>query len=128
VAYYRAKELCALCKTRETELHEYGVPICIACSNERDANQTGPYQATRFTRYCCNIYAAPRSGLKSPPLISMPQCARFRATYLPDGTLHISNTNRALAAARNEMMDAHNRLNDFLARGIVPDDLKSREE
>jgi len=45
----------------------------------------------------------------------------------PDGTQHLSNAARELSAARKEMMDAHNRLNDFLARGIVPEDLKRQK-
>jgi hypothetical protein len=38
----------------------------------------------------------------------------------PDGSLRIQNAARALAAARNEVMQAHSRLNEFLARGAVP--------
>lgn len=41
-----------------------------------------------------------------------------------DGKRHIHNAARQLTAARMEMMRAHNRLNDFLNAGIVPDDLK----
>jgi hypothetical protein len=32
-----------------------------------------------------------------------------------------------LTLARTEVVGAHNRLNDFLERGIVPDDLKRQE-
>jgi len=42
----------------------------------------------------------------------------------PDGTQRIHNASRALKVARDEMMTAHNRLNEFLEHGIVPDDLK----
>ena len=42
----------------------------------------------------------------------------------PDGTQRIHNASRALKAARDEMIAAHNRLNAFLERGIVPKDLK----
>jgi hypothetical protein len=42
----------------------------------------------------------------------------------PDGAQRIQNAARALAAARNEVMQAHSRLDEFLARGIVPADWK----
>ena len=42
----------------------------------------------------------------------------------PDGSLRIQNAAHALAAARNEVMRAHSRLDEFLARGVVPGDLE----
>jgi hypothetical protein len=42
----------------------------------------------------------------------------------PDGSQRIQNAARSLAAARNEVMRAHSRLNEFLARGVVPADLE----
>jgi len=41
-----------------------------------------------------------------------------------DGIQGIKNVSRQLSVARNEMIAAHDRLNDFLERGIVPDDLQ----
>lgn len=41
-----------------------------------------------------------------------------------DGIQRIHNASRALSAARVEMLKAHSRLNDFLNRGVVPEDLK----
>jgi hypothetical protein len=42
----------------------------------------------------------------------------------PDGTQRIHNASRKLTEARNAMMKAHHRLNDFLECGTVPEDLK----
>jgi hypothetical protein len=42
----------------------------------------------------------------------------------PDGTQRIRNASRDLDSARREMMKAHTRLNEFVERGIVPEDLK----
>jgi hypothetical protein len=42
----------------------------------------------------------------------------------PDGTQRIHNASREISQARVGLMIAHNRLNDFLSRGVVPDDLK----
>jgi hypothetical protein len=46
----------------------------------------------------------------------------------PDGVQRIHNVSRALKLARDEMMIAHNRLNAFLERGIVLNNLKRRGE
>jgi len=45
----------------------------------------------------------------------------------PDGTQRIHNAGRALSAARNKVVIAHNRLNDYLSTGIVPEDLGRRD-
>jgi hypothetical protein len=42
----------------------------------------------------------------------------------PDGTQRIHNASHQLTEARNAMMKAHHRLNDYLERDIVPKDLK----
>jgi len=42
----------------------------------------------------------------------------------PDGTQRIRNASHELDIARKEMMKAHTRLNDFVERGILPEDLK----
>lgn len=42
----------------------------------------------------------------------------------PDGTQRIHNASRQVSVTRIEMMKAHNRLNDYLSRQIVPEDLK----
>jgi len=44
----------------------------------------------------------------------------------PDGTQRIRNASHVLKAARDEMMMAHKRLDDFVKHGVVPDDLKPR--
>ena len=43
-----------------------------------------------------------------------------------DGVQRIHNASRKLTEARDEMIRAHNRLDDFLFRGIVPHDLKRK--
>ena len=41
----------------------------------------------------------------------------------PDGVQRLHNASIKLAVARHKLMEAHTRLNDFLDRGIVPEDL-----
>ena len=45
----------------------------------------------------------------------------------PDGVQRIHGASLEMTEARDEMMKAHNRLNDFLNSGIVPDDLKQNK-
>ena len=42
----------------------------------------------------------------------------------PDGSQRIQNAAHALAAARYEVMQAHSRLDEFLAPGVAPGDLE----
>jgi hypothetical protein len=44
----------------------------------------------------------------------------------PDGVHRIHNAGRALNHAREEHVQAHVRLNAFVAQGIIPDDLTKR--
>jgi hypothetical protein len=42
----------------------------------------------------------------------------------PDGSQRIQNAAHALRAARNAVMQAHSRLDEFLAHGVVPADFE----
>ena len=42
----------------------------------------------------------------------------------PDGSQRIKNASVGLSMARKGVLKAHTRLNDYLGRGIVPEDLK----
>ena len=46
----------------------------------------------------------------------------------PDGTQRIRNISHELAFARSELMRAHSRMDEFLVRGIAPEDLVSGTE
>jgi hypothetical protein len=89
--------LCAYCKA-ETELYDGGVPICVQCSNAREA--------------------------KRKPPASEHEIRTTLLQHLTEATKRNHEASRELAVARSELMKAHNRLNDYLSRGIVPEDLK----
>jgi hypothetical protein len=115
--------ICAHCNTEETELYENNVPVCLHCMTIRDAKVKGQ---------SCNVHETLLQDLCKATTRAEVASTDFNATMgdipsrlpHPDGTQHISNTARELSAARKEMMNAHDRLNDFLGRGIVPEDLK----
>jgi len=115
--------LCAFCKVEETMLYEGGVPVCLTCVERRKATKAD---------HKADVQAMLARDLTEATLRAESATMEFNAISgdipsgmpQPDGTQRIHNASRALAAARDEMMKAHNRLNDFLSRGIVPEDLK----
>jgi hypothetical protein len=113
---------CSSCKA-ETDLYDSGVPICIECSNARDAKRKP--QATES-----QIRTTLKDGLVKATARANVACDSFNAVMgqfpfpHPNGIQRIHNASRELSNARKEMMTAHNRLNDYLGRGIVPEDLK----
>jgi hypothetical protein len=112
---------CAFCKA-ETELYDGGAPICIECSREREravARQARTALIEGLAQATARAKAA--SAAFQSVMGEMPSGAPH-----PDGVQRIHNVSHELSAARKEMMTAHSRLNDFLSRGIVPEDLKRR--
>ena len=117
--------LCAYCQA-ETEMYVGGdVPICVECSDTqvRKRKPPGTEQDIRTTLLQDLVEATRRShqalGKFDTVLGHFPHGLRH-----PDGAQRIENASNELSIARKEMMRAHNRLNDYLGRGIVPEDLK----
>jgi len=112
---------CLYCKT-ETIMYYSGVPICIPCWNAREAkpSRTGP-----------EIESALVSGIAEADARVSAANDEFNALMNqlpsglphPDGAQQIQNASLELSSAREEMMKAHKRLDDFLDRGVVPKDL-----
>ena len=99
----------------ETELFDCGAPVCVECSNESAARRQQRAnlfhkleEATKRAESASDAFTAITSDIPS----GIPH---------PDGIQRIKNASRELTAARDEMMKAHNRLNDFLS-GVVPED------
>lgn len=96
---------CAYCET-ETELYESGVPLCIACSQESPERRQARaillhnlIQATQRAESATEVFSRVTSDIPS----GMPH---------PDGDQRNRNASRDMTAAPDEMMNAHNRLND----------------
>jgi hypothetical protein len=114
---------CVYCRT-ETQLYINEAPICVACAEGRE--QKAPQviesvltaltdkvaEARKLTDEAAKLFSAVITDVPS----GMPH---------PDGTHRIQNASRQLAAARQELMKAHTRLNDFLNSGAVPEDIVS---
>ena len=114
-------ERCAICKAEDTALYENGVPICLKCVSLREA------KSKREPHTVHNVLV---SQLAEAELQAESATVEFNAVTSdvpsfiphPDGTQRIHNASHKLTEARNAMMKAHHRLNDYLERGTV--DLK----
>jgi hypothetical protein len=114
---------CIFCKG-ETELYVTGVPVCIACS-EAQSKRKPPARGT-------SILNMLQRDLDIAKERASAATATFNAVTSeipsgiphPDGTQRIHNASREMSQARVGLMIAHNRLNEYLARGVVPEDLK----
>jgi hypothetical protein len=112
----------------ETELDQAGVPTCVNCSIARE--DSPPPRVTqeqiRARLFQALIDATARSNaavkMFDDVMITTPSGMPH-----PDGVQRIKNASREVALSRTELMIAHNRLNDFLSRGTVPEDLKESE-
>ena len=119
---------CACCKA-ETILYEHDVPICLECADEREVK----HKRLEMERQVNTILkhdvteATERAHAASDAFEAIVADVPSGAPH-PDGTQRILNASRKLSAARQEMMSAHERLHDFLTRGIIPEDLKKTSE
>ena len=107
----------------DTELYSNGVPICLNCLEKREAKRKRPAPEIRAILHYDLIQATKRT---SEALREFEEAAGQYPSGLPgpDGVQRIKNASNALTIARKQMLTAHNRLDDYLGRGIVPDDLR----
>jgi hypothetical protein len=100
---------CAYCKA-ETQLYVANVPVCIQCGDARSPEQTRvsllQYVADATMRADAASEAFQRVVEEIPS--GMPHA---------DGVQRIKNVSRQLSKARDEMMEAHQLLDDHIKRG-----------
>lgn len=109
---------CAFCKTQETQSREYGVPVCPDCLDigKRKSNRNTGIRSVLFHGLA---EAKFRFEAVSTKFSDIPG-GRPRT----DGAQRVLNASSELAAARIKRKRAQDRLDDYLSRGIVPEDLK----
>ena len=107
--------ICAFCEL-EAESATEGVPLCEACSGkpEREIHAALHREVLASTARA-NAASEELGAIMGDIPSGLPQ---------PDGSQRIQNAALALAAARNAVMKAHSRLDEFLSRGAVSDDWK----
>ena len=114
---------CTYCNT-ETFIYEGGdIPICIECADARRAPRKPPASEPEIGASLQREFlAATKRAREAAESFDAIMTAIPSGIPHPDGVQRIQNASRAVSAARAEMMKAHNRLNEYLNRGIVPQD------
>jgi hypothetical protein len=116
--------ICAFCES-EAEVVIDGVPLCRECSG-RPESEIGRLKAAREIRAALHqevLASTARANAASEELSAIMGDIPSGLPH-PDGTQRIQNAAHALAAARNAVMQAHSRLDEFLARDVVSGDWK----
>ena len=124
--------VCSYCKT-ETTVEESGVAICGGCINLRflaydQLGRADPEsQITKVYSFLLQRLTDARERAKAASDV-FAEAMRDVPSGIPhpDGPRRIHNVSRDLSYARQEVLMAHTRLNDFLIRGVVPEELENR--
>ena len=109
--------LCAYCR-KETELYDGGTPVCVECADAPALQQSIAailHKEVALTTERAEAANATFHALLRDIPSNVPH---------PDGSQRLHNASRELTIARQTMMEATLRLNDFLNRGTIPEDLK----
>jgi hypothetical protein len=116
--------ICVFCES-EAELAIDGNPVCEACSRKPgiDFGEPRTDRQIRAALHREIVASTARAHGASEALIAIMREIPSGLPH-PDGSQRIQSAARALAAARNEVMNAHARLNDFLARSGTSRDWK----
>ena len=116
--------ICAFCES-EAEVAIDGVPLCEECAGKPE-NEIGKLKTDRQIRASLHreILASTARAHAASEALSAIMSDIPSGLPQPDGSQRIQNAARALAAARNEVMQAHSRLDEFLTRGVVPGDFE----
>jgi hypothetical protein len=113
---------CIACKF-ETFVQVGGVPICLVCLENLPIERPRTEREIRAVLVGRIIDASVQANAASKSFNEVTSEFPSGLPH-PDGIQRIKNASNALFIARKEMATAHNRLNDFLSRGIVPEDLR----
>jgi hypothetical protein len=107
----------------ETQLYDGAIAVCGMCSEDSEPERKAPLVFIRSILHE-DLISATRGN--SEALREFDEVMDQFPSGLPhpDGAQRVNNASNKLSSARKKMGTAHNRLNDFLGRGIVPEDLK----
>jgi hypothetical protein len=115
--------LCKYCR-KETELHDGGSPVCVECSEAHDAKRKPPVsQSSIAAKLQWEVSSATeRADAANAVFHALMRDSPSDMPH-PDGSQRLHDASRELTAARQAMMEATLRLNDFLNHGTIPEDL-----
>ena len=116
--------ICTFCES-EAEVGSDGVPLCKSCSS-KPQSEIEKLKTARQIRAGLQreiLASTARADAASEALSAIMDDIPSGLPQ-PDGSQRIQNAAHALAAARNEVMRAHSRLDEYLARGVIPVDFE----
>ena len=106
------------------KLLDSSIPICLKCLEAPAIKRKPPVTADQVrTTLLEGVLEALALKNKAAEAFEIAM-GQFPSGSPDGGYQRIKDASEQLSIARREMMTAHNRLNDFLAQGIVPEDLK----
>lgn len=112
----------------ETQLFDRGVPACVKCVNEREANSKNWNSERQVHAILTEQLAEAAARVKEAESAFHAVISEIpSAVPHPDGSQRIQNASREVSDARCQAMKAQNRLNNYLSHGVVPDDLNERK-
>ena len=107
------------------KLLDSSIPICLKCWDARATQRKPPVTADQVrTTLIEGVLEAIALKNKASEAFEIVMGQFPGGLSSPNGSQRIKDASEQLSFARRGMMAAHNRLNDFLAQGIVPEDLK----
>jgi hypothetical protein len=108
----------------ETELFNNGVPVCVKCVNQREANSGNRISERQVHTILAEQLAEASARLKEAESAFTVVISEIPSGMPhPDGSQRVQNASREVSDARRQVMEAQYRLNGYLSRGSVPDDL-----
>jgi len=114
---------CAHCKA-ETQLYFANVPVCIQCADARSPEQTRANLLQDIADTTIGAETASEAFPKDVEEIpsGMPRAGGAQRIK-PEGAQRIKHVSRQRSKARDEMMETHRLLDDYVSRGeIVPEE------
>ena len=112
-------ELCACCHIGETALYENGVPICLECANARSGcKRPATDQEIRSTLLQDILELTARIDEASAEFDEVMRKIPSDLPH-PDGVQRIKSVSAKLSTARQELMKAHRRLDEYLGGRIA---------
>jgi hypothetical protein len=114
---------CTYCKA-ETHFYDLDIPVCVDCARRNaigKPSNTDPDVRTTLVQELSEATARAESASETFNAVmgNVPSGIPH-----PDGVQRLHNASREMSNARQDLTKAHHRLNEFIERGTIPEDLK----
>jgi hypothetical protein len=108
----------------DTELHETGVPVCPSCSDARTKRKPPATEEQILSTLLQDVIELTARTEQATEEFEAIMGQIPTGLPHPDGTQRIKNASAKLSIARQELMKAHRRLDEYVSSGNVLEDVK----